>query len=60
MVTNDGFGIEKCLNRDIPSSKGMKKEACLKGDSLIEAIKEAQQDSDFMKDVNKFIRATTS
>jgi len=32
----------------------------LKGDKLIKAIKEAQKDPQFMKEIKKFIKATTS
>ena len=32
----------------------------LKGDELIKAIKEAQKDPEFMKEINKFIKATTN
>ena len=41
----------------------MKKEAMsskLKGDELIKAIKEAQKDPEFIKEINQFIKATTS
>lgn len=39
----------------------MKKEvnSKLKGDELVKAIKEAQKDPEFMKDIDKFIEATT-
>lgn len=31
----------------------------LKGEELIKAIKEAQKDPEFMKEIDKFIKATT-
>jgi len=40
----------------------MKKKAHseLKGEKLIKAIKEAQKDPEFIREINKFIKATTS
>ncbi len=38
----------------------MRKTKKLKGDELIKAIKEAQKDPEFIREVNKFIKATTS
>lgn len=32
----------------------------LKGEELIKAIKEAQKDPEFIKEINKFIKVTTS
>jgi len=41
-------------------TKTMKKKKKLSGDELIKAIKEAQKDPKFMKEVKEFIRITTS
>ncbi|MBU3942056.1 MAG: hypothetical protein KKF74_04035 [Nanoarchaeota archaeon] len=54
---------EKDLNRLNPNSQNMKRNVIsseLKGDKLIKAMKEAQKDSRFIKEINKFIKATTS
>lgn len=40
--------------------KTSKRDSELKGDELIKAIKEAQKDPDFMKEIKEFIRITTS
>ncbi len=40
--------------------KTSKRASELKGGELIKAIKEAQKDPDFMKEIKEFIRITTS
>lgn len=53
---------KKDLNRLNPNKQNMKRgvrSSKLKGDELIKAIKEAQKDPEFIKEVNKFIKATT-
>ena len=40
--------------------KTSKRASELKGDELIKAIKEAQKDPEFMREISKFIKATTS
>ena len=40
--------------------KRVTKSSQSKGDALTKAIKEAQKDPKFMKDIRKFIKATTS
>ena len=52
---------KKDLNRLGPNNPCIKRGAGkLKGDKLIKAIKEAQKDPQFMKEIKKFIKATTS
>ncbi len=54
---------EKDLNKPPPNSRYMRKNKTtsrLKGDELIMAIKEAQKDPQFIREINKFIKATTN
>jgi len=54
---------KKDLNRLNSDNQNMKKDVRsseLKGDKLIKAIKEAQKNSGFIREINKFIKATTS
>jgi len=54
---------EKDLNRLNSNSQNMKKSVIsseLKGDKLIKAMKDAKKNSGFIKEINKFIKATTS
>lgn len=52
----------KNLNRLSSTLKSMKRGASseLKGKELDRAIKEAQKDPEFMREINKFIKVTTS
>lgn len=63
MVINQNIKIKKDLNRYNPKNKSMKKRVTyskLKGEKLIDAIKEAQKDPEFIREINKFIKITTS
>jgi hypothetical protein len=65
MVNNHSTKNKKDLNRLNSNTKDMKKRGArkssrLKGIALIKAIKEAQKDPQFIREINKFIKATTS
>ena len=54
---------EKDLNRLNSNNQNMKRGVIsseLKGDKLIKAMKEAHKNSGFIREINKFIKATTS
>lgn len=62
MITRKESTKRKNLNRLSSAIETMKRGASseLKGEKLDRAIKEAQKDPEFMREVNKFIKATTS
>ena len=69
MICTQSTKNEKDLNKStskilyIKRGISMKKEAMrskLKGDELIKAIKQTQKDPEFIKEINKFIKAATS
>ncbi|MBI5871738.1 hypothetical protein HZB88_01490 [archaeon] len=53
---------KKDLNRLNSNKLNMKRGARseLKGEELIKSIKEAQKDPEFIREINKFIKVTTS
>ena len=69
MICTQSTKNEKDLNKSkskilhIKRGVSMKKEAMsskLKSNELVKAIKEAQKDPEFIKEINKFIKATTN
>ena len=63
MMINNSVKNKKDLNRISSENRLMKRgivHSELKGDKLIKAIKEAQKDPEFIREINKFIKAATT
>jgi len=59
-MNNSTTRNKKSLNRSNFKIANMKTDSKLKGAKLIKAIKQAQKDPEFIREINKFIRITTS